>query len=69
MADPAPRYPWLPEVLRLAPWIILAVGFALGGYFLGGRYETVRTNDYEMMVVDRLTGSAKICRWPKCYRL
>lgn len=62
MTDHPPRSPWLPAALKLAPSIILAAGLALGGYFLGGRYEIVRQTDDNFMVIDRLTGDVEACR-------
>ena len=42
---------------------ILAVGMIISGFLIGGRFTVVATNagPPSIVVVDRLTGSAKVC--------
>jgi hypothetical protein len=46
---------------KLIPALVLAVGIATAGYFVGGGYIVVEADRGSIFVVDRLSGAVRIC--------
>ena len=41
--------------------VIVAVGIATGGFFVGGRYALMRTDTNAVTRLDRFTGAVSMC--------
>ncbi len=41
--------------------VIMALGFAATGYFIGGRYTIIGSNSNEVTRLDRYTGEIAMC--------
>ncbi len=52
---------WRSDAVRLASALIIAGGLALGGYFMGGRYETSLSDETFFLITDKITGSVYWC--------
>ena len=47
---------------KILPATLIALGIALGGYFVGGRYTVVPSERGAAYVVDRFDGTVKKCK-------
>jgi hypothetical protein len=52
---------WRSDAVRLASALIIAGGLVLGGYFMGGRYETMVIDFPLITVTDNRSGSVYRC--------
>lgn len=46
---------------RIVPAALIAIGLIIGGYVLGGRYQSVEAASNRVWVVDRFTGTPRLC--------
>ena len=60
------NHSWRSDAVRLASALIIAVGFAVGCYFIGGRYESISSDGDLVLVTDRLTGTVQECNGELC---